>query len=283
MNNVVVGVDGSPSGRGAIEWAVAKVTDEVHAVHAVSPAMELLAAGFQIDTGPLVERVTEQLNGPWTAGLRHRQPKLFTHLVEDSPVLALLATASSCSSDAIVVGVRGHSPSSKMVGATTGQLVHLSDFPVVVVPTSGDQSAPTTDDEVIVVGLADRPEEDAELLRWTCETVAAPTARLELVCADPRSKATRSGPATPADEHPSTARIRRWVDDQDLQLPFSLEVVGSDPITALSEASRHAAMVIVGSHRSSRLAAYLSGALANHLPSVSACPVALVPVTANRP
>lgn len=284
LRNIVVGLDGSPSGRRALEWAVDAAADEVHAVHAVSPAMELIAAGFQIDTRPLIERLTALLEGEWTADLHLGGTKLFTHLVEDSPCPALFGIAGSSNADAIAVGDRGHGPSPKMVGATTSRLTHLSDRPIVVVP-SGAHVAEHDDPDVAVIGVADDLREDAELMSWACHAARDSRTRLDVVHSEvSRRVSARKGKQPAADRDRSPARrIGEWLAGQQYPNPFRVLVVSGDPITALLEASKDASLIVVGSHRSSRLAAYLTGALANHLPTVSHCPVAIVPLTAIRP
>lgn len=291
LRNLVVGLDGGPSGRRALEWAVGEQPDEVHVVHAVSPSLELLAAAAQIDTGPLIARITEQLEGEWTDGLTPGRTKVFTRLLEDSPTAAMLATAKDRGADAIVVGPRGDGSPSRIVGATTSHLVHLSTLPVVVVPgelaeldelgdaggagqavEAGPSDAPTTDDrDLIVVAVTDRPDDDGELVAWAARAARDGT-RLRLVLADESSAA--------ADD--TADRLRQWLSAQDVALDGAVRVVAADPITALVDASEDASMIVVGSHQSSRLVAYITGAVANHLPAVSRCPVALVPLTHTR-
>lgn len=285
LKNIVVGVDGSPSGRRALEWAVDAAAHEVHAVHAVSPGLELLAAGFQINTRPLIERLTTQLECVWAAGMKTDRTKIFTHVVENSPVRALLEIAGACNADAIAVGERGqNSAPSKMVGATTSRLTHLSDVPIVVVPSiarvGGDD-----DPQVIVIGVTDHPLEDAELVSWACAAARDTSTQIDLVNSDSRvSPGSRQANTTAAARGATaTTRIDAWLVRQRYPNPCRFVVAAGDPITALVDASQHASLIVVGSHRSSRLAAYLTGALANHLPAISSCPVAIVPLTAARP
>lgn len=259
---------------------------EVHAVHATLPAMELLAAVFQVDSGPLTKRLTEQLEGAWTAGLSTGTTKVFTHLVEDSPVNALMSIASACNADAIAVGERGQeSPSSsKMVGATVSRLTHLSTLPTVVVPSSapiGNHDGQPT----IVIGVTGNHQDDEELLRWACQAATDSHTRFDLVCSDVSTRSSSRQTKSSGDELDplDLSRIEAWLDRQDSPNPCRVVCVTSDPITALLDASEQASLIVVGSHRSSRLAAYLTGALANHLPSVSKCPVAIVPLSARRP
>jgi nucleotide-binding universal stress UspA family protein len=57
-------------------------------------------------------------------------------------------------------------------------------------------------------------------------------------------------------------------------------VVFDHPVDALAEASADAALVVVGSHRSSRMVGFVTGSIAQHLPAIVHCPVALVPLDA---
>lgn len=274
LHDLVVGVDGSPSGRRALEWAMGAGVDAVHAVHAVSPAMELLAASVQIDTRPYVEGVEAALEGEWTAGLRSGTAKLFTRVIEDSPPLALLRAAGASAADAIVVGVRGRESPPRMIGATTGQLVHLSDHPVVIVPEGG--ALPVLGATgLVVVAVGGRSDGDAELVGWADRVAGRSDARIEVVYAEPAAAA--------ANGRSVAARLSSWLEGLGAVHRCRVQVVAADPISALVDASRGADLVVAGSHRSSRLAAYLTGALAHHLPPVSACPVALVPLSIDRP
>jgi len=277
LQNVVVGVDGSADGRRALDWAVREVAGTVHAVHAVSPSMELMAAGFQIDTGPLVRRLRAQLDDEWTAGLGTSRATVRTRLIEDSPAQAMLRAAGETDAEAIAVGVRGLDSSSRMIGATTGQLVHLSPRPVVVVPSVDDTSAGSS---TIVVAVAARPDEDTELLHWAAMVARGQSTKLRVVYADTSVPGPRTRAGAPS---PAARRLDAWLHGQDAGSACDVEVIAADPITALVDASRDAAMLVVGSRRSTRLAAYLNGAVANHLPTVSHCPVAMVPLTATRP
>ncbi|MEO6124654.1 MAG: universal stress protein [Ilumatobacteraceae bacterium] len=285
LRNIVVGVDGSSSGRKALEWAVDAATEEVHAVHATLPALELLAAVFQVDSGPLTKRLTSQLENVWTADLQPGNTKTFTHLVEDSPVAALMSIADTCNADAIAVGERGQSSpsSSKMVGATVSHLTHLSSLPTVVVPSItqiGNRDRP----EVIVIGVTGNQQDDAELVSWACRAAHDSNTRVDLVSSNGAHRSTPRQTKKNAGFDPlDLNQIDAWLERQHYSNPCHLVAVDDDPITALIDASQQAALIVVGSHRSSRLAAYLTGALANHLPSVSQCPVAIVPLTARRP
>ena len=280
---LVVGVDGSAGGRRAFEWSLGEAAAEVCAVHAISPSVELAIASIQVDSGPLLAQRTHELEGPWTATDREAPPIVITRLIEDAAPAALLAAARSKHADAIVVGAHGHDAPPRIVGATTSHLVHLSDCPVVVVPsaTTGkpeDRTEPAPNapnnppDDRIVVAVGERPADDAELLTWAASAAKGPATRLELVHATDGSRA--------IDE--VSARLTSWVATQQVDLGVDVRVSADDPITALVSASAGASMVVVGSYRSNRLAAYLTGALSNHLPTVSACPVVLVPLTLAR-
>ncbi len=55
-----------------------------------------------------------------------------------------------------------------------------------------------------------------------------------------------------------------------------------DPLTALVEASNASPLAVIGSRRSSRVGGFLTGAVAQHLPAVSPCPIAIIPVEESR-
>jgi nucleotide-binding universal stress UspA family protein len=51
-----------------------------------------------------------------------------------------------------------------------------------------------------------------------------------------------------------------------------------DPLTAIIRNSQGAPVIVIGSHHSRRIDGFLAGAIAQHLPAISPCPVALIPL-----
>jgi nucleotide-binding universal stress UspA family protein len=140
LERIVVGLDGSTDSHGAALFAAAlarRLGLEVIGVH----AMGLLEAWDDDDPSAAKhltaarERLEAQLNGPW------RQPfveAVVDHRVElrdGNPVHVLLATATECDADLIVVGCKGAGGlAEQLMGSTSTQISERSAIPVVVVP-----------------------------------------------------------------------------------------------------------------------------------------------------
>lgn len=271
LDTVVVGLDGSHTGRGALDWLERQQSRSVHLVRALSPGLELLEAGFQLDTARWSERSAEELAEH--AGRVHRWAESVAfHVVEDQPADALLGIAHRQHADAIVVGTPRPSGRGSLVGADIARLVHRSDVPVVVVP---DGSA-ATDARAVVAGV-ESPREVGPLLGWIDRVVgdAADVQVLEVL-----------SPTVLA--LPQSEELARRIEDISVEqlagaLPDGFagerQVVFQRPIDAYAAMSEQAGLIVVASHHRARWQGFLTGSLVHHLPTVAACPIAIVPVT----
>lgn len=130
---VVVGVDGSPGGAAALEFALGEAKLRggpllaVHATRGPAPlggAREPLAHGLLADAG-------ERLDG---VRVRRRA-------VAADPVEALVAASAHAS--AVVVGARGHNTlGPALPGAVSRALIHRAHCPVFIVPEPGRRHHP---------------------------------------------------------------------------------------------------------------------------------------------
>jgi nucleotide-binding universal stress UspA family protein len=275
---VVIGVDGSVAGSAALGWLLEQQVDELHLVQAISPGIELFEAGFQIDTGPAVARVRDELDRT-AASIRSDRngfgiDEVETHVVEDRPSNALLTIARAVGATAIVVGSQGHDRVGSLVGANTGRLVHASDIPVVVVP-EGRRSITTGR---YVVGSED-VDDIAPLLDFVEQLGDGPVAACTHVVRsiEPVLLATVGVPELTLQIEEASARRLASVLEH---FEGTSEVVVEPLLRSLTEASEIADLVVVPSHHDGWLAAYLTGSVAQHLPAVSSCPIAIVPVRA---
>lgn len=281
LGAVVVGEDGAPASRSALKWASRHVAGDLHVVRAVSPGLELLEASFQIDTSTMIEHATievaEAMND--VAG---QSMNLCPHIVEDSPPNALIDTAHRYGVDAIIVGATGHQKSRHLVGAHIGRLIHMSDLPVIVVPevaeaADGASGLPPASPSDIVVGITGDAATDERLLGWARRAVG-PARTLVLMHAIPPSGLADLGMHSAFET--LEARVANYMEELGAEgQPKEPTVVFNDPLAALAEASIGADLVIVGSHRSSKVSGYLTGSMAQHLPAMASCPVALIPMT----
>ena len=181
----VVGVKGSPASLHALSWA-AHASGEgmtLHAVHAVSPAIELAVAVAQVDSRNLVDERRRQLEREWIVPIRDRSLTLETHVVEDDPAPAVLRVADEVSADLVVVGAHGrwqHGP--RRIGPTIVQLIDTTSTTLVIVPEGGDELA--SGPVVVGVGPSDSDAEPGTLapsLRWAAGFAKAHDLALGLV------------------------------------------------------------------------------------------------------
>lgn len=280
IRSLVVGEDGSVGSRATLEWAARHATGDIHVVRAVSPSFELLEAGFQVDGTGLVNRATEELDVA-VHDLTEAAGRICPHVVEDTAPNALLDVAHRFEADAIVVGSNGHERFGNLVGANTGRLLHLSDLPVIVVPERGSAGGETSEERrhptQIVVGASGDANADAQLVAWTgaVKSTASSITLLHALAPTPLAIIPTAEGTEPL-KRQAFEYLHRLMTNG---IEATASVMTDHPISALRDASQDAALLVVGSHRASRMSGFLTGSIVQHLPTVTACPIAIVPVT----
>ena len=136
---IVVGVDGSPGGSRALQWAVDLAVAAGCSVVAVH-ALGLLDRIGDDDRVPSQRHRTEIeacFTTEWCEPLANAGITTTRVLRDGNPVDVLLAVAEEESGDLIVVGSRGTgSFPERLLGSTSSQLAQRSTRPVVIVPAS---------------------------------------------------------------------------------------------------------------------------------------------------
>lgn len=138
MTTIVVGIDGSPNGEAAAQWAAElaeRLDATVVAVHALG-LLEHLGPDRHLEP---VEgnraRIEDLFTRLWCRPLALRGVAFRTELMYGPPVEAILRAAVRAHADLVVVGTRGAGVGSgPALGSTSSQLVREADRPVVVVP-----------------------------------------------------------------------------------------------------------------------------------------------------
>jgi len=128
---IVVGVDGSPDSRRAIEWAArlaADVDARVVAVHAVG----LLEHEPGDPAGTHLRPALDE----WTAALDALpSDRVERRLVAGDPAGAVREVVSDCSADLVVVGSRGAGAhGATRLGSTSLRLAEECGCPLVIIP-----------------------------------------------------------------------------------------------------------------------------------------------------
>ncbi len=132
---LVVGYDGSASGRAAVAWAaeVLPVDGKIVLVHASRP--------LHAPTSPLASAAARRrfgralldellLEGP----KRMLDREIVAEVADKDPVSALTASARRHGASGIVVGCQRHSRLRKAIGTVTSDLLKSSPVPVTAVP-----------------------------------------------------------------------------------------------------------------------------------------------------
>ena len=143
---IVVGVDGSPSSKAALAWAVrqaaltgAKV-DAVHAWH--NPVSYSYGYGYaMVLPVPDLEKFARHALDEAIAAVADLAPgvEIRPVVVEDNPAQALLDAAKGA--DLLGVGSRGHGGFTEALLGSVGQhCVHHADCPVVVIRGTGHEA-----------------------------------------------------------------------------------------------------------------------------------------------
>jgi nucleotide-binding universal stress UspA family protein len=139
IGRIVVGVDGSPNGHRALEWAAGlaeRLGAELVAVHALG-LLERLDDGEPVPVQGHRDEVIERFERTWCAPL-DESPVPSRRLARDgNPVSALLAVADEVGADLVVVGSRGVGDRPELLlGSTSTQVAQRSRRPVVVIPAA---------------------------------------------------------------------------------------------------------------------------------------------------
>lgn len=263
LSKVVVGVDGSAGAHAALCWIAEHDIGEVHIVHAVSPAIELLEAGIQIDVTNAIHRVGDLLRTKWVEGTGLDPEKKYDHVIEDSTVRALFDTAHRFEADAIVVGASGQEHIDGLVGATIGRLVHVSDLPLIVVPPGWSQSD-VAEPRVVVAISGDR-DRDRQVVDWARRIADGQQALHLVYAANPggRSNLARDKLVDSFGAEMSSY-MRELLGDSDPN--DRVEVRVDDPVSAIAGASNGVVMSVVGTRRLGRLRGFSAARSPNTCP-----------------
>lgn len=136
---IVVGVDGSADGAGALEWAArmaAALDTEVVAVHALGLLAHVGGSGDPAQSHR--SEIESHLAGPWTEVLRRGAVRHRCEVHDGNPVTALLASAEEHGAVMVVVGRRGSGGFPGLqLGSTSRQLAQHASVPLVIVPPPG--------------------------------------------------------------------------------------------------------------------------------------------------
>jgi nucleotide-binding universal stress UspA family protein len=276
---VVVGTDGSETAGLAVEWAAEEAARRrrplriVHAVQPWIPAAPLLppaeAAVSLQEAGCVILAEAERLaRKPWP------ELEITTELILRSPGQALAAQAETAFET--VLGHRGVGGFSRLLLGSTGLRVagHVPG-PVVIVRGEGGGA-----DGDVVAGF-DPAGECRAALEYAFEAARLRGARLRVVHAWHPPAPTGAGYSvdereTEASARWATVRATAELRKNHPDVEVVEDIVRGHPVAVLSEASRQAALMVVGAHHRHGLGALLLGSVSHGVIHHAHCPVAVV-------
>ena len=137
VRKVVVGLDGSPGARRALDWVLTAAGPDVEviAVHAVRPLGEFLLDLPALGLDDWRRNLQWELEDVWCKPLQDAGMRYRAVTVDGNPARALCQVANAEEATMIVVGAQGHgNRAEKLLGSVSYKLTHTARQPVVVVP-----------------------------------------------------------------------------------------------------------------------------------------------------
>ncbi|MFE7727253.1 universal stress protein [Streptomyces anthocyanicus] len=283
---MVVGVDGSESSLGVVDWAADEAAlHEVplRIVHAyrwdryegASLARELGKPSGHVTTDDILAVATRR------ARRHHPDLAVTTEATAEEPEYVLLREARNAS--AVILGTRGRGElAGLLLGSVSLTVATMADCPVVV--TRGDH-----DDRAagggrrgrIVVGVADAP---TAAVRFACEEARRRGAALDAVRAwrcpthDTVDHPLLAGTPERLHEERAAKELEAALADAPADVRLRRRTAEGPASRVLSAASHEADLLVVGRRRPGQFGHRL-GRVAHTLLHHSACPVAVVPDT----
>ncbi|MFD6951351.1 universal stress protein UspA [Nocardiopsis sp. TSRI0078] len=292
---VVVGVDGSESARGALEWAAAEAGHRglpLYVVHALS--MPLVMSVYTTPTRfhPSHE-IAEQGRRVLEESAEHARElrpglRVETELALEDPSQALLLRTGR--RDTVVVGSRGlGSVRSALAGSSGIRLASRAECPVVVVPRHRRRPATPPGPERIVVGV-DGSVDSRRALDFAMHRAATHEGSSVVVVHswnvplpfDTESLAA-SGWTPPDDllerhsEELVSGVLAEVVDDATEDVDVSAVRTRHGPVQALVEAGAEADLIVIGSRGMGGLRGLVLGSVSQGVLHDATVPVAVLP------
>ena len=275
VNPIVVGYDGSADSDRAVDWAVSAA----HLRHC--PIQLVAVVEDEADPDWLPDRVDEarqraleQLRAVGDSDL----PVTVMKPRSEPATHALLRLASDA--QLIVLGAHGHSVlDGALSGSVSQHLARHAECPVVVVRETHDPNA-----RRIVVGFDDSPG-SRQAVAFAFETAYDTKAPLTVIHGWRYNANAIVGPYMPLGpeipEHLASERtalqdaMREWCEKYP-EVEVQLSAVPVHPVRVLTDASDHAAMVVVGSRGRGAFTGLLLGSVSQGVLHRARCTVVIV-------
>lgn len=135
---ILVGVDGSPESRAAVEWTVilaGALSARVLAVHAVGLMERLDREHDPVPASGHLEEIRSTFEHEWCGPLRDLPDGFRTELSYGPPADVLLSLADQEGADLVVIGSRGRGRAARgALGSTSARVAQAAGIPVLIVP-----------------------------------------------------------------------------------------------------------------------------------------------------
>lgn len=291
MRNLVIGIDGSATAQRALEWAVATVGPQgsLHALAAVTPETELPSEPILAGRVDYRLRLEQQLEGVWLASARGQVASLTSSISESHAGSALHHAALEHGADAIVVG--SHEPMGvlpKTIGSTVRRLLSDLNRPLIVVPDSATEGLGSNLPLIVGVGHGEGTQ---AAIRWAADLAGNRNLPIGLV------RATGEAPVFSIDGllqllafYIDPAKRAEWTQEDldalaneieemsDSEVDVETSIRSGVPAHQLVDASREAALLVIGQHRSVMSDEPRSTRALRYALTHARCPVAVIPL-----
>jgi len=257
VGEVVVGVDGTPTGLQAVTWAATEA-------HVRGAALRIVHATPYATGRSAQDRARAILGRAFTVARRH-EPRVRAVTARSEQDVATALADASRTADLVVVGRLSGHPGDALASSHAPAVVVASHCPVTVVRTAPGH--PHAGDGPVVVGVQ-QAERDAPVLEAAFADAARHGRRLVVLHAN--GAAGVSGTAT-APEHDLEPWLRRYRD-----VPVEVRTVDGGAVAELLHLSVGARMVVVGTRGRGAAAAAVLGSVSRTLLQHADCPVTVV-------
>jgi nucleotide-binding universal stress UspA family protein len=276
--SIIVGYDRSADAKAAARWALdeaARTGAPVEFLYAYEWPVWMPAASMVPATSVWPDEETDRAIKDTlheaVADAKETHPSVPVHLsiVHNSAALTLIDRSKDAR--LIVLGCRGHSAVTNLMGSVSVAVTAHAQCPVVVV-----RGTPATDAPV-VVGVDDSPS--AQLaLGYAVEEAVARDVRLRVIHAwPPVTGIWEESPmvtrvVTEQERRPFDELVADW-QEKHPELDISAEAVVEHPAAALVEASKGAQLLVVGTRSRGAVRGMVLGSVSQHLLRHAACTV----------
>ena len=288
---VLVGTDGSPGAREAVRWAAREATLRGRPLHLVQAVETQWPVGFlpgslaEYPPEPNRDRIRQVLTEQLAAQAEELRPDqaTVTTVLRDGPAADVLAAeAETVEAELVVVGGRGHSALARtLLGSTASELLHATSRPVVVV--RGEAASPGSCVVIGVGGLGTGDHAARFALDFAVRhklPVRAVHGRSDSLFAQVAERlTTEQRNAAASEQEVVNAAVAAEVDAWRAahpELDIQREEVDEQPVQALLDRARDAALLVVGSHHRGALQRVILGSISHAVLHQAPCPVAVI-------